>query len=117
MNSAFRLLLIPPFSFALTTLAGAHAFLDHAEPRVGSTVETPPAQVKVFMTEDLEGAFSKLQVFTKTGTEVDKKDAKVSGATMTVSLPKLEPGTYHVAWKALSTDTHRTQGSFDFTVQ
>jgi copper resistance protein C len=51
------------------------------------------------------------------GVEVDRKDTRVSGATMTVSLPKLPAGTYRVSWQAVATDTHRTAGSFDFTIQ
>jgi methionine-rich copper-binding protein CopC len=69
------------------------------------------------MTEDLEPAFTKLQVFDAQNHEVDKKDAKISGATMTVSLPKLAPGIYLVKWSAVATDTHHTNGTFNFTVQ
>ncbi len=111
-----RLILIPALAFGSIALAQAHAFLDHADPRVGSTV-TAPRQVTVFMTEELEGAFSKLQVFDANGVEVDKKDVKVSGSSMTVSVPKLSAGTYKVAWKAVATDTHKTSGTFPFTVQ
>ncbi len=70
-----------------------------------------------WMTEELDTAFSKLQVFDAHGTEIDKKDIDVSGATMTVSLPKLGPGIYRVSWKAVATDTHKTSGTFSFTVQ
>jgi methionine-rich copper-binding protein CopC len=111
-----RPILILTLTLASISLAQAHAFLDHSDPRVGST-GAAPTQVKVWMTEDLEGAFSKLQVFDAKGTEVDKKDVQVSGATMTVSLPKLVPGTYKVVWKAVATDTHKTSGTFPFTVQ
>jgi len=111
-----RPLLILTLSLASISLARAHAFLDHADPRVGSTVHPSPAQVTVWMTEDLEGAFSKLQVFDAKGTEVDRKDVKVSGATMTVSVPILGAGTYKVVWKAVATDTHKTSGTFSFTV-
>ena len=37
--------------------AEAHAFLDHATPRVGSTGPTP-SRVELWMTEDLEPAFT-----------------------------------------------------------
>jgi len=30
-----------------TTIAEAHAFLDHAEPRVGSTVQTAPREISL----------------------------------------------------------------------
>jgi len=104
------------FFVATVSLAEAHAFLDHADPRVGSTV-TAPTQVTVWMTEDLEAAFSKVQVFDSKGTEVDQKDVKVSGATMTVSVAKLPSGTYKVVWSAVAVDTHHTTGTFTFTVQ
>jgi methionine-rich copper-binding protein CopC len=56
-------------------------------------------------------------VFDGKGVEVDKKDTRVSGAVMTVSLQKLLVGTYHVSWQAVATDTHKTSGTFDFTIQ
>jgi hypothetical protein len=49
--------------------------------------------------------------------QVDRKDAKINGATMILSLPKLPAGTYLVKWKAVATDTHRTTGTFNFTVR
>jgi methionine-rich copper-binding protein CopC len=39
-------------------VAGAHAFLDEAEPRVGSTVRTAPHEVTLRFPQDLEPAFS-----------------------------------------------------------
>jgi len=111
-----RPILILTLSLVSISIAQAHAFLDHADPKVGSTVAAP-GKVTVFMTEELEAGFSKLQVFDAKGDEVDKKDVKVSGSTMTVSVPKLSAGTYKVSWKAVATDTHKTNGTFNFTVQ
>jgi methionine-rich copper-binding protein CopC len=105
------------FGLAGMSLAQAHAFLDHAAPRVGSTSSQSPPEVTLWMTEELEPAFSRVQVFDAKGTEVDRKDDKVSAATMSVSVPKLTPGTYLVKWKAVATDTHRTAGTFKFTVE
>jgi hypothetical protein len=48
-----------------------------------------PATPRSWMTENLEPAFSKLQMFDAKRLEVDQKDTKVNRATMTVSLPKL----------------------------
>ncbi len=116
MKRAFLLLVIVGLLVMGYTMVEAHTMLDHAEPKVGSTVAAP-AQVRVWFTEDLEGAFSRLQVFDATGKEVDKEDLKVNGAVMTVTLSKLPPGTYKVAWKAVSTDSHKTSGTFGFTVK
>jgi methionine-rich copper-binding protein CopC len=33
-----------------------------------------------------------------------------------LSLPLLPPGDYTVHWAVTSTDTHQTEGTFDFTV-
>jgi hypothetical protein len=102
------------------TLANAHAFLDHADPRVGATVQTPPPAVKIWFTEELEGAFSKIEVFDGAGHEIDRHDSKVDPANkalMSVSVPPLTPGGYRVIWQAVAVDTHHTSGSFTFTVK
>jgi methionine-rich copper-binding protein CopC len=35
---------------------------------------------------------------------------------ITVALPPLKPGLYHVTWHAVSVDSHRTEGGYTFTV-
>ena len=115
--SPARFIVVLIVSFIFVRLAEAHAFLDHADPKVGCTIHDPPSEVTLWMTENLEAAFSRLQVFDDKGVEVDKKDTRVSGAVMTVSLQKLLVGTYHVSWQAVATDTHKTSGTFDFTIQ
>jgi copper resistance protein C len=112
-----HLITVSAASLILAGLAHAHAFLDHADPKVGSTIQEAPSQVTVWMTEGLEPAFSKLQVFDAKGAEVDNKDTKVNGNVMTVSLPKLAAGKYRVSWQVVAVDTHRTSGTFDFTIQ
>ena len=101
------------------TLAGAHAFLERAEPRVGSTVRTPPAQVRLWFTEQLEPAFSSVRVVNASGEQVDKGDAHVDPSApkqLRISLSPLPPGTYKVIWRVLSVDTHVTEGDFTFRV-
>ena len=115
--SHVRFIVVLIVSFIFVRLAEAHAFLDHADPKVGCTIHDPPSEVTLWMTENLEAAFSRLQVFDDKGVEVDKKDTRVSTAVMTVSLQKLLVGTYHVSWQAVATDTHKTSGTFDFTIQ
>lgn len=99
--------------------AGAHAFLDRADPRVGSTVRTPPAQVKLWFTESLEPAFSSIQVVNEAGQRIDKGDTSVDPSVpnvLRISLPPLAPGTYKVIWRVLSVDSHVTEGDFTFRV-
>jgi copper resistance protein C len=97
----------------------AHAFLERAEPAVGSTVQASPSEVRVLFTEKIEPALSTVQVFDASGKEVDKRDVHLdhsNHALMHVSLPQLEAGTYKVVWRVVSVDTHVTNGSFNFRV-
>ena len=98
------------------TAAEAHAFLDHAEPRVGSTVPTAPREVALFYSQNLEPAFSSVEVSDASGARVDLGKPKVSASTMRVGLKQFPPGTYRVRWQVLSVDTHTTEGSFTFRV-
>ena len=105
---------------ALASLASAHAFLDHSEPKVGSGVSPPPTEVRIWFTQQVEPAFSKIQVFDGAGSEVDKKDSHVDPADkhlLIVSLAPIPAGTYKVAWRVVSVDTHKTQGDFKFAVK
>jgi len=102
------------------SLAGAHAFLDHATPAVGSMVHGAPAQVRLWFTQELEPAFSSVRVLDASGKQVDAKDKQLDAkdaSIMRVSLPPLPPGKYRVVWRALSIDTHATDGDFTFEVR
>jgi copper resistance protein C len=97
--------------------ARAHAFLDHAEPRVGSSVPTAPRQLSLWFTQNLEPAFSSVEVQNSAGGRVDQGKPRIGPANvMRVGLKPLPPGTYRVLWHALSVDTHTTEGSFSFHV-
>jgi copper resistance protein C len=103
---------------AVASVAAGHAFLDRSEPRVGSRVRTPPAQVTLWFTERLEPAYSSVEVLDEAGQRVDKADGAVSGdgRQLRASLTPLSPGTYRVRWRVLSVDTHVTEGDFAFHV-
>src|SRR5580692_5504814 len=100
----------------LGTAAQAHAFLDHAEPRVGSTVPTAPRELSLSFTQKLEPAFSSVEVSDANGARVDLGKPSISTGVMRVGLKPLSPGTYRVRWHVLSVDTHTTEGSFTFQV-
>jgi len=96
--------------------ARAHAFLDHANPLVGSTVRAAPREVTLSFTQNLEAGFSSVEVTDVHGARVDTGKPQVSGSTMRIGLKSLPPGTYRVRWRVLSIDTHKTEGSFTFQV-
>jgi copper resistance protein C len=103
-------------AFGLPTAASAHAFLDHASPLVGSTVQTAPREVSLSYTQDLEPAFSSVQVTDANGARVDQGKPQIGGNTMRIGLKSIGPGTYRVRWRVLSVDTHTTEGNFSFHV-
>jgi methionine-rich copper-binding protein CopC len=115
-----------PAVLALALLCGlpgvswGHAFPDHCDPRVGSTVTVAPTQVRIWFDSDLEPAFSTIMVHNANNEMVDKRDGRVDPSNPTllqVSLPKLPPGTYRVMWNVAARDGHRTKGDFTFTIK
>jgi methionine-rich copper-binding protein CopC len=97
----------------------AHAFLDHSDPAVGSTVKTPPTVMHLWFTQELEPAFSWVTVSDKSGAAVSDGTATIDPSNpneMTVKLKPLPAGTYTVKWHVLSVDTHTTEGDFNFQV-
>jgi methionine-rich copper-binding protein CopC len=107
---------IPLLLTLATGAAQAHAFLDHAEPRVGNKVASPPKEVTLWFTQKLEPAFSTITVTNGAGERVDSGKARVRGNQMSVPLHAAGAGTYHVNWHVLSVDTHTTDGNFTFQV-
>jgi len=97
--------------------AEAHAFLDRADPRVGSTVNTAPRELSLSFTQALEPAFSTIEVTGPSGQRVDEGKPRIDGKVMHVRLKAEKPGTYRVKWRVLSVDTHATEGAFSFKVR
>ena len=98
----------------------AHAFLVRAEPRVGSTVNKVPTEVRVWFSETVQAGVSSIHVLNVSGKQVDKKDThsdRSNRAVLCVSLiPALTPGSYKVIWRVTSADTHVTSGDFHFQI-
>jgi len=120
LNFLLRAAAVVPVLLLGAGAAWGHALLDRADPRVRSTVKSPPTQVRVWFTESLEPAFSTLEVVNERGERVDQGPAKVDAsnpALLQVPLKPLGPGTYRVKWRVLSVDTHVTEGDFTFRVQ
>lgn len=98
--------------------ASAHAFLKAATPAVGATVQAAPAQVVIDFTEGVEPGFSTITVQDAGGTRMDTGAVHLAGgqAHLAIGLKPLPPGAYTVIWHAISTDTHKTEGRYTFTV-
>jgi methionine-rich copper-binding protein CopC len=104
---------------AVPTLSFAHSFPIRSEPRVGWTIANAPPKVTIWFDGGLEPVFSTITVYNAAKQQVDKNDSRVSGSDnsiLEVDLPPLPAGSYRVYWKALSKDTHVTEGDFTFAI-
>ncbi len=103
-----------------TGVAMAHAFPEHQVPGAGAVLKHPPKVVSIRFDRAVEPAFSSLHVKDAAGRRVDVNNMHaVSGRndTLEVSLKALASGRYHVFWRALARDGHRTYGDYTFTVR
>lgn len=113
-----RLMLLVAIVLLLPRAALAHAFPEAEEPKVGSTVRSPPQQVAIQFDAPIEALFSKLDVLDNSGQSEDDGTPQVNADTRTlmVHLKPLTPGDYTVKWSVVAKDGHRTEGSYTFTV-
>jgi methionine-rich copper-binding protein CopC len=79
-------------------------------------VQSAPRELSLSFTQQLEPAFSTVEVRDASGARVDQGKARISADVMRIGLKPRTPGTYRVNWRALSVDTHTTEGSFSFQV-
>jgi copper(I)-binding protein len=119
MSSISIRTLVVPFLLATTSVALAHAHLQKAVPPVESTVTQPPREVAIAFTEAVEPRFSSIEVTNATAKRMDTGQPHIANGDarlLAVAVQALPPGTYTVAWHATSVDTHKTDGSYHFTV-
>jgi methionine-rich copper-binding protein CopC len=115
MKSIFSACVLAAF---LTTSIFGHTSAKEMSPTADATVASPK-EVTIHFSGAMEPKFSSIVVLDATG-HVVNKDVSVVGAeakVMTVPLPALKPGVYTVNWVAVSVDTHRSEGSYKFTVK
>ena len=120
MNTLRKTLLATALVLASAAAAHAHAQLERADPRVGSTVRAAPSVLTLYFSEGVEPAFSSVQVTDAAGRRVDAGKPRVDKSNprqVQVPLRALAPGQYNVRWRVLSVDTHTTEGSFGFEVR
>lgn len=101
---------------AITLPATAHAFLEKASPAAGENLHAAPAKIALHFSEKLEPAFSNVAVTNAAGADMRAGPPTISGGDIDQPLKPLEPGRYRVSWHAVSVDTHRTAGKYNFLV-
>jgi copper transport protein len=98
--------------------AGAHATLATTNPANAAVLAASPAQVVLRFDEPVETAFGSVRVFDANGARVDGGAlSRPSNDSVAVAIGrKLGHGTYTVAWRVISADTHPVHGAFVFSV-
>ncbi|WP_052069597.1 copper resistance CopC/CopD family protein [Streptacidiphilus albus] len=101
------------------TAASAHAALLSTDPAEGTVVQTAPTEVTLHFSEQVTLSPDDLRVFDPSGKQVTSGSTGHAGnddTTAQVQLGSgLAEGTYTVAWRAISADTHPVSGAFTFS--
>ena len=118
---SFRKAISAAFACVLAaTAASAHAFLDHAVPAVGATVRGSPGEIELVFTQNIVPAFSGVEIAAAGGGAIAAAKAMADPANPAVLHVRLgqalKPGVYVVNWHVVSVDTHKSSGSYKFTV-
>jgi copper resistance protein C len=107
------LLLLPAAAFA-------HITPDHTEPKVGSTVSSPPKEVKIWYDGPVGVDKSKVEVTDSDGKSVATGKIHGDDKDNTVLIIPIAPtrGKLTVKWDAYCPDCeHTTHGTFTFTIE
>jgi copper transport protein len=103
---------------AWPSLAAAHGVFVSAEPAPGARLARAPATVRVALSAPLETAFLRLVVSGPGGRPAagPARRDPIDPQALAASLRDRGPGTYRVAWRALSQDGHPSRGTFAYAV-
>ncbi|MEV6737226.1 copper resistance protein CopC [Streptomyces sp. NPDC051104] len=116
---ALVLLVAPLLLLAGAGSASAHAALKGADPVDGSVLKTAPKAVTLTFTESVGLLDNSIRVFDPENRRVhtdEQEHADGRSDTARVTLPDLKQGTYIVAWRVVSADSHPVSGALTFSV-
>lgn len=113
-------ILLGAFAIRAAPVADAHAVLESSSPADQSVVEGSPSRVQLAFSEPVSLVSGSLRVFDVDGDRVDAGLAShgASSSQVVVDLkPDLPAGSYAVAWRVVSADSHPVHGGFVFSVR
>ncbi|HEX2262498.1 MAG TPA: copper resistance CopC family protein [Pseudonocardiaceae bacterium] len=99
--------------------AAAHAVLISSDPGQGVVLATVPTTVSLTFSEPVSVAAEGIRVFDPDGVQLDTGRAAALGRASTVGVglrSAAQRGTYTVAWRVMSADSHPVAGGFTFSV-
>ncbi|SEE05862.1 copper transport protein [Streptomyces sp. 3213] len=100
--------------------ASAHAALESTDPADGSVLKSAPRALTLTFSESVALLDDSFRVYDPDNRRVRTSSAhhaKDAGDTASVTLPaKLGTGTFTVAWRVVSADSHPVSGAFTFSI-
>ncbi|MFE5892401.1 copper resistance CopC/CopD family protein [Streptomyces sp. NPDC056462] len=103
-----------------TAPASAHAALSATDPEDGAVLKSAPRDLTLSFTESVGLLDDSFRVLDPEGRRLrtgEPEHGSDGGDTARVTLPgKLAEGTYTVAWRVVSADSHPVSGAFTFSV-
>ncbi|MEU8591856.1 copper resistance protein CopC [Streptomyces sp. NPDC048664] len=118
-RALFALLVVPLLLLAGAGTASAHATLEGAGPVDGSVLKTSPKAVTLTFSESVGLLDNSIRVYDPGNRRVHtgrQEHADGRSDTASVTLPALAHGTYIVAWRVVSADSHPVSGALTFSV-
>ncbi|MGW6008726.1 copper resistance CopC/CopD family protein [Streptomyces sp. NPDC055210] len=102
------------------TSASAHSAVRNTDPREGSVLKTAPREVTMTFTESVGITDDSLRVLSPENQRVNAGDTEhVRGSSDQVRVrlrDNLPDGTFTVAWRVVSADSHPISGAFTFSI-
>ncbi len=99
-------------------VVSAHATLESTNPQANALLAASPSEVVLTFSERVNPLADSIRVVAGDGTPVEIGSIRQDGgkSTLAADVPALPDGTYVVAWKAISADSHPVSGAFTFSV-
>lgn len=110
------LVVLGGLTVALATSAAAHDTIIDAEPAQDAVLDTAPTQIVLTYSAEVLDLPAAIVVTDANGEVVVEGEPRVQGYSVVLDLPHLANGTYEVLWSVVSSDGHRTEDVYNFTV-
>lgn len=96
----------------------AHAELLSTSPTADALLTASPAEILLTFSESVQVVPRSIRLVSADGTDVQIGSPRQDGgaATLAADVPTLANGSYVVAWRAVSSDSHPVSGAFTFSV-
>lgn len=103
-----------------TSSVWAHASLVKSDPPRRASLSESPPQIQLWFNEEIETAYSSIQVFDSNGKAVSVDEPKAvedDPKSVVLAMPVLGAGSYKVEFRVLSVDGHVVESNYSFRIK